>query len=540
MFPATMRRYFPRFIFITSLFFISSTLYAETDSHHYWVFFRDKGPQALQKPIPLSPETSRRIALRGRDKVWQNIPVYEPYVDEIGLVGVTIRQRSRWFNAVSVSISTPADLDRIRQLSSVKGIRPVARAGRKYPPELSAPLARMTDFKYGNSRFQNELLNLTALHAEGWNGTGVRIGVFDTGFLLSHPVFQQLNVVAGYDFVAHETNLDGVSSGHGTACLGLIAGYMPGEFIGAANGASFLLARTENATTETPAEEDNWVAALEWADARGVEIISSSLAYKEFDNPTDSYPTDALDGETTVITQATNIAAQRGILVVNAMGNEGPDPTTLWAPADGKHVLSVGGINQDYSAYAQGSRGPTADGRIKPDVVTLATTVFLPSQGGGYYYSSGTSFATPMIAGGAALVLQARPDLPPDSVIALFRAAGDRWTSPDNTFGWGVPNVRAIIARLTADTGDEVSTRVFPNPVSTTPFSVKLSRNRAPILETYRVYNLRGQLVGEGNPRVTNINEFRINHLPELAAGLYFIIAETATETFRAKFVYLP
>lgn len=540
MSSVTMRHHFHRFISIAGLLLISSILRAETDAHHYWVFFHDKGPQALQKPIPLSPETHRRIALRGRDNAWQNIPVYEPYVDEISLLGVTIRQRSRWFNAVSVSISAPADLHRIRQLSSVKGIRPVARAVRDHPPEVFAPLARRTDFNYGNSRFQNELLSLPALHAEGWNGTGVRVGVFDTGFTLTHPVFQQLSVLGGYDFVDHESNLDGASSGHGTACLGLIAGYQPGEFMGAAYRAEFLLVRTENAATETPAEEDNWIAALEWADARGVDIISSSLAYKEFDNPADSYPTDALDGETTIITQATTIAAQRGILVVNAMGNEGPGATTLWAPADGKHVLSVGGINQDYSAYAQGSRGPTADGRIKPDVVTLATTVFLPSQISGYYYSSGTSFATPMIAGGAALVLQAQPNLPPDSVIALFRGAGDQWTSPDNTFGWGVPNVRAIIAKLTADSGEAVSTHVFPNPVSAAPFSVKLSRNRAPILETYRVYNLRGQMVDEGVPEVTNIHTFRISNLPDLAAGLYFIFAATATETFQAKFVYLP
>ncbi|MCF7801293.1 MAG: S8 family peptidase [Candidatus Marinimicrobia bacterium] len=509
-------------------------------TQNYWVFFHDKGPEALQKPIPLSSETSRRIALRGTDNVWQNIPVYEPYVDEISQMGVAIRQRSRWFNAVSVSLSAPTDLALIRQLSSVKGLRPVARAPRDYPPKVLAPLARTTEFSYGNSRFQNELLQLPALHTEGWNGTGVRIGVFDTGFTLTHPVFQQLSVLAGYDFVANESNLNGAGSNHGTACLGLIAGYLPGEFMGAAFGAQFLLARTENATTETPAEEDNWVAALEWADVRGVDIISSSLAYKEFDDPADSYPTDALDGETTIITQATNMATQRGILVVNAMGNEGPGPSTLWAPADGKHVLSVGGINQDESAYELGSRGPTADGRIKPDVVTLATTVFLPSQTSGYYYSSGTSFAAPMIAGGAALVLQAKPDLPPDSVIALFHAAGDRLNSPDNTFGWGVPNVRAIIAKLTAQTAAETSTRVFPNPVRTTPLYVKLSRNRAPILESYRLYNVQGRLVDEGNPEVTNINEFRISHLPDLAAGLYFIIAETATETFQAKFVYLP
>lgn len=478
--------------------------------------------------------------MRGSDNPWLEIPVYESYVSDIEALGGIIRQRSRWFNAVSISTENSAVLDLIRQLDCVEKILPVARAPRLEPMPKNQILAKTTTLDYGETITQNEILNLPALHSGGWTGQDIRIGVFDTGFILNHPVFSQMDVIAGYDFVDNEANLDGVNSGHGTACVGLIGGYMPGEFIGAAYNASFLLARTEDDSCEVRAEEDNWVAALEWADALGVDVISSSLAYKDFDNANDNYPTSALDGNTTVITQATNLAAERGILVVNAMGNEGSGTSSLWAPADGAHVLSVGGVDGFRHIVGSSGRGPTADGRIKPDVVALGIDVYLPYQSGGYYRGIGTSYATPMIAGSAALVLQANPELSPDSVIALFHQAGDRWTAPDNSYGWGVPDVEAIINTIVPPVSSNPKTVVGPNPFRAGSMTVILAKPQAPLLKSYHIYNLLGQQITSGIPNVIDTDTFTLDHLPDMACGLYFIMAETDTEVFTAKFIFLP
>lgn len=505
-----------------------------------WVFFKDKGPMALHKPIPLSTEAERRIALRGQDDPWLEIPVYEPYVKQVTLSGATIRQRSRWFNAVSISTVTEEELIRIGQLDCVLKIQPVASSSPIEPSSNANRFEKMTAFDYGESLTQNEILGLNSLHSAGWTGQNIRIGVFDTGFILNHPVFSQIDVIAGYDFVDHESNLDGTGSGHGTACLGLIAGYWAGEFIGAAYDARFILARTEDDASESRSEEDNWVAALEWADSLGVDVISSSLAYKDFDNASDNYPTSALDGNTTIITQATNLAAERGILVVNAMGNEGPGSSSLWAPADGSHVLSVGGVDSYQRIVSSSGRGPTADGRIKPDVVTLGTAVYLPHQNGGYYFGTGTSYATPMISGSAALVLQASPALAPDSVISLFRSAGARSNNPDNTFGWGVPNVSAIINKLTVHSTSNWASYIWPNPTNTSSITMVLNKNKAPLAQSYRIINLLGQVVAEGTPEVLSVDKIRLSHLPQMAAGFYFITLNISTDTFSAKFTYLP
>ncbi|OIO64515.1 MAG: hypothetical protein AUJ47_03930 [Candidatus Marinimicrobia bacterium CG1_02_48_14] len=505
-----------------------------------WVFFKNKGPISLQKPIRLSPVAERRLALRGQDDSWLEIPVYEPYVDQVELSGATIRQRSRWFNAISIYTEADQELNQISQLECVLKIKPVAISSPIVSTPMTPVFGKMTNLDYGESLTQNEMLGLNSLHSAGWTGENVLIGVFDTGFNLNHPVFSQIDVIAGYDFVAHEANLDGTDSGHGTACTGLIGGYLPGEFIGAAYGARFLLARTEDAASESHAEEDNWVAALEWADALGVDVISSSLAYKEFDNSSENYPTSALDGNTTVITLATNLAATRGILVVNAMGNEGPGISSLWAPADGAHVLSVGGVDRSQHVVSSSGQGPTADGRIKPDVVTLGTTVYLPSQSGGYYFGTGTSYATPMIAGSAALVLQVSPTLAPDSIIALFRSAGNRSNAPDNAFGWGVPNVGAIINKLTQQLESNEQSYIWPNPVTATSLTIVLNKNKAPLAQSYRIINLRGQVVVEGKPEAVSVNEIRLSNLPQMASGLYFLTMNISTETFTAKFIYLP
>lgn len=385
-----------------------------------------------------------------------------------------IRHLSRWLRAASIFL-TPEEARDLASDPRVRGIRPVARFGAEVPPQIRwdgveedaipvhAKAAAMADqdprtlgpADYGSTWNQLEMLGVPELHRRGYSGDGVKVALFDTGFFKEHVSLSQRIRVAERDFVGgdgdtgYDPNDPGdapQSSSHGTYTWSTLGGFDPGRQVGAAYRASFVLARTEDVLREVHAEEDNYVAALEWADSLGVDIVSTSLGYRYFDDGS-AYSFGELDGETLPITIATERAAERGILVITAMGNEGPEGGSLGAPADGKRVASVGAVDSRGLLADFSSRGPTADGRIKPDVVAQGIGVACASAStpASYTYASGTSLSTPLIAGLAALLREARPDWGPDSLIAALRRSGDRSGSPGNEAGWGIPDgLRAL------------------------------------------------------------------------------------------------
>jgi len=235
----------------------------------------------------------------------------------------------------------------------------------------------------------------------------------------------------------------------------VLAGYAPGKLIGPAYAAGYLLARTENDASETPLEEDNWVAAIEWADSLGVDVVSSSLGYLDYDPPIPSWTWQDMDGNTTLITRAADMAVARGIVVVNGAGNNGFDPThnTLLAPADGDSVITVGGVLPDSVRYVSSSCGPTTDNppRIKPDIMTMGGLDYIALATGTsqYTFSAGTSFACPLAAGVVALLLQARPSATPMQIREALRATASNSSSPNNQYGWGIVNAVAALQHLT-------------------------------------------------------------------------------------------
>ncbi len=519
-----------------------------------WIFFSDKG--ALTGTWSKDQLVTRRSLAR-RAKViaagplvdQTDLPIEPRYIEEVASKVIALRQRSKWFNAVSV-LATPGQIQSVARLDFVARMDMVARFRRKeYLPLASAPLSSpaksFSQIDYGQSLTQLAQINVPLLHETGNYGQGVLVGVFDNGFrLLSHEVFRSLDIAGTYDFVDHKTgvapnNPSPAFGDHGVYTLSDIAGYAPGELIGPAFGASYLLARTENDSSETPIEEDNWIAAIEWADSLGVDVTSTSLGYLTYDPPYTGYTWQNMDGNTAMITRAANMAVAKGIVVVNSAGNNGFDThNTLNAPADGDSVLSVGAVNADGTRSGFSSVGPTTSSppRIKPDVMALGTGVKTasPTNPAGYLFGQGTSHACPLVAGVVALLLHARPSATPVEIMDALRATGSRSATPDNLYGWGVVDAAAALGYLGGQIPPTSYSLAlpFPNPFNPTisiPVRVRYDIPR-PSRVTLVIYDLLGRKVrtlidGDLNPSSYSATWDGRNGSGNLvASGTYFYV----------------
>lgn len=428
----------------------------------YWVYFNDKG-HASQAEINsdlrtweknLLPEARMRRsrAMKSRLVDFADLQVNSRYISEIETIcGTGIRHSSRWLNSVSIMMS-PGQVHQVRILEYVKSVEPVKsyhRLPRQEPDLEEAPIDNLPrrdyDLDYGSSLRQNLFMNVPAMHDLGFRGRGLLIGLLDAGFNnLDHDCFQRLEVVAAYDFVNDDDNVgdeDDLGRGdHGTKTLSIIAGYDPGQMIGIAHEAAFVLGKTENTDWEREIEEDHWVAGIEWMDSLGVEIVSSSLTYSNW------YDYEDMDGNTAVTTRAADRAVAVGMVVVISMGNQGMNRhpnNKMGAPADGDSALAIGATNRDSSRAGFSSIGPTWDGRIKPDFTTYGSSVRFASAihddvyGGG----AGTSFSAPAIAGLIALLIQANPYLSPMEIRDILRETSHMSEEPDTLMGWGIPDV---------------------------------------------------------------------------------------------------
>jgi subtilisin family serine protease len=427
-----------------------------------WVFFRDKGDAAPS--LALTPRAIARRQARGSLPLVTaaDAPVTAAYLAEVARVA-HVRHASRWFNAASVD-ATAAQVDALQALPFVERLDLVARFRRQpEPPDapvdgrLRASRARTpAALDYGLSLGQLAQIGVPDLHRAGYDGTGVMIAIFDAGFdNLGHEAFASTKILAQYDFVNGDLDVsNGTDRGegsHGTNTLSVIGGYREGMLVGPAYGASFLLAKTEDTTRETPVEEDHWAAAAEWAEAAGADVISSSLGYLDYDAGFRSYTSRELDGDTAISTRAADLAAERGVVVVNSAGNEGFDAThnTLGAPADGHGVIAVGAVDAAGVRASFSSVGPSADGRIKPDVSAQGVAVLAAGSTSrtAYRLVNGTSFSCPLTAGVAALLVQIHPTRTAAEIRDAMRASGSQAAAPDNLLGYGIVDaVRAANA----------------------------------------------------------------------------------------------
>ena len=495
------------------------------------MFFVDKGSHVLGKvDIPTAIVTERALQRRATvlpaDQLLDvsDLPLEERYIRDVEETGARVRHRSRWFNAVSVE-ATPAQIERLRALPSVREIELVARFTRHPDGEDHRPVERSdgrpslqkngstVSLNYGPAFNQVAAINVPLVHETGNTGQGIIVGVFDNGFRQpDHEAFSSTTILATYDFVEHKVSVvpnDPRSSfgSHGVATLATLGGYAPGQVIGPAFGAHFLLARTENDSSETVVEEDNWVAAIEWAESLGVQVTSTSLGYIDY------WSWEDMDGRTTIVSRAATMASRRGIVVVCSAGNEGlnSEHNTLTAPADADSILAVGAVHPDGSRASFSSIGPTTSipPRIKPDVMAPGTSIYTASgfSRTSYAITQGTSFSCPLAAGVAAMMLRANPQATPMQIITALKKTASRASSPDNLYGWGIIDAkRAVDAILGADTGGTpplpqgfAVDQNFPNPFNpSTTIRFQLGEQATVTLRVYDALGREVRTLAEG------------------------------------------
>ncbi len=393
-----------------------------------------------------------------------------------------------------LSKTAPGLQERTKSPPSKNALNPADRGG------SAVEIADNAD--YGQSLPQSLMVNIPDAHAEGYHGEGVLIGVQDTGFeIRRHRCYRTIDVIAAFDFLNGDGNVfdedDLGSSQHGTRTLSVIAGLDTGNYIGAAPLAQFVLTKTENSESETPIEEDIWVEGLWFHDSLGVDVLSSSLSYRDWHD----YPD--YDGRTAVTSRAADSAFAAGVVIVNSMGNTGYNAypeNKLGAPADARGVISVGGVMRDSSRWQSSSQGPTYDGRIKPDVVAQSSLVYTASTSDNVSYAgrSGTSFSTPTVAGVVALVIQANPELTSQQVMDIMHRTSSRADSPDTLTGYGI--VDALAAVMLAEEMEvawEPSPEahslfaLYPNPTNGKAMIFRLGLDNSP----FELRDINGRMV---------------------------------------------
>lgn len=518
----------------------------------YQIRFTDKNnsPYTLSNPSAfLSDRALQRRAKQHIPLDEKDLPVTPRYVDSVAATGVKILNGSKWLNSVSIYTDDSLALLKINSFPFVKSAKP---AGRKQTIEIkdSTPMISSSARKeesvtvYGSAAHQIDMLNGVTLHRKGYRGEGIIIAMLDAGFFnvplldVFDSLVNENRILYTYDFVSGNTSVF-EDDAHGSACLSTIAANQPGIMVGTAPKASFLLLRTEESGSEYPVEELNWAAAAEFADSAGADIISSSLGYTGFDDSSFNYSYADMNGYTTPVTVAATVAASKGMIVCSSAGNSAwGSPMNSWyyisAPADAAGILTVGAVDENGYIASFSSRGPTADGRIKPDVVAQGErTVVAYPWSNTVGVNSGTSFSCPVIAGMAACLWQAHPEKTSKEIIYAIKQSASFYTNPNNDYGYGIPNFSLADLILSGVPADSLTAAhepvVFPNPFSNNPVIIYFSQERS---EEVRLdyYDMQGRWVNSGQQWAGyGVNQL-LTDFSGLPSGSYFIRISSSRE----------
>lgn len=442
---------FGKFLISFAMLALAACSAYSQEVYRYAVTFKDKGNYRLAIENPSSFLSQRAIERRERQGIAVDsidAPLKMEYVSEVASC-CRITGKSKWLNAVMIEVEDKNDVSCIEALDFVKSVEWVGTYIQETFSEYECDSEVVYDEADESHGVMTGLLavnGITGLHAEGFEGNGKLIAITDDGFCNMDRINGGWteNIIAVKDFVGgHDLEMYKAGS-HGTRVTSCIATNLPNKYVGSAPAANYVLLRTENLSTEQPAEEYYWTFAAEFADSIGADIINVSLGYSDYDPDFRQLTYDELDGSS-VISQSADIAVSRGIVVVGAAGNEGNKPWgKICIPADAHNIIAVGALDGGLNAVASySSSGPSADGRVKPDILAPGT-VYSINIGGKINSGNGTSFASPIIAGGIACLWQALPEMTANQIVELVREGGENFASPDDRRGYGISNLYDI------------------------------------------------------------------------------------------------
>jgi len=550
---------------ILILTFLSTGLLlsAQVAPNKYYVQFTDKdnSPYSINNPeVYLTQRSIDRRTAHNIPIDMKDIPVNPQYISGVRQLGGIILNPTKWLNGVVIYTENPAVLADIENLPYVSEIKKgkVKGAGNKFEKSFfenesydvitstEGQLKNTTAYDYGNGFNQINQIKGDQLHEQGFDGKGMIIGVLDSGFENADEiaVFDSLwnngQILGTKDVVAGgEVQFD--KHFHGTMVLSTMGGNYPGELVGTAPKASYYLIRTEDAASEYLIEEYNWVSGAEFADSLGCDVLNTSLGYSDFNDPSQDHTYADMDGNTTPITIGSDIAASRGMLVVNSAGNSGE---AAWyyitAPADGDSVFAIGAVDAIGQPAGFSGHGPTYDGRLKPNASAQGVGAYVANTDGNFIYGNGTSFSSPIMAGMMACLWQANPDMNNMELINAVMQSSSMANNPDNKIGYGIPDFIAAddYLGIIEQDGNTLFTEahLYPNPFSD-HFELRFN-SKENILARLAVVDMTGRVIYEQEYRISNgSNNIRINELNQAPSGIYFLRLESGSSVITAKLI---
>jgi len=509
---------------------VSLTAFAQTEL--VFVFFKDKPNKTSFYANPLSELSQKSLDRRaklGIPLTDQDAPIEQSYIQNVKNLGFSVTDYSKWLNGVAVD-ATAAQIAQLSQQSYVDHVESFVRNPngglRKEKIQKfkeSSNRNALTNFNYGGGLSQINQINARALHVAGFTGAGMTIAIIDTGFptVNTGNAFKRLRdngkIKGGYNFISKNNDIYNTNlNTHGTVCLGTIGGYLDNQFVGTAPDADFYLYASEDAYNEIPEEQLYWIEAAEEADRKGVDLISTSLGYYEFDDSRYDYTYQDMNGITSFIARGAQLATEKGIFVTFAAGNEGNDPWHyIITPADNAKVFSIGAVTAQGSSSSFSSYGPNSAGVIKPDAAARGTETYTVYNGQVEQHS-GTSLANPVATGGIACLLQALPqNMPRDEVRNRLRQNASLYPNPSDQMGFGILNLYKVYeATLAASDIQKQRTQIFPNPARD---QVQIKTEDK--LKEIQIYDALGRLVKTETTSVFNISN--------LTKGTYLLKIKT-------------
>lgn len=530
--------------------------FSQTAPNKYWLQFSDKNNTPYSVSSPNNFLTQRAIDRRINQGITiseNDLPVDPAYVDSLRSLGLTILNTSKWFNAVTVYTTDIQLIDTITNLGFIATSNKIAKTKTKSNTEsIDGKEIHITKksnnlksfYDYGSASNQITMLNGDQLHDLGFRGQGMLIAITDAGFTNANTLsaFDSLwtnnQIVATKDFV-NNGPITFDQHSHGMNVFSIIASNIPGQLVGTAPKANYILLRSEDANSEYRIEEDNWISAAEFADSLGADIINVSLGYETFDDPSQNYTYSEMNGNISRMSRGVDIASSKGILVVVSAGNSGNDPWHyIGVPADADSALTIGSVdsNGNYSVFS--STGPSADGDVKPNITAQGTLTAYQTTSGTISAGNGTSFSAPVITGLVACLWQAHPNMTNMQIIDYIERSASQYNNPDSLKGYGIPDFALANLLIQNIENKNFTTedycKFYPNPFTNEIFIEFLSTDSQTV--TIEIYDVLGKKLFNKEYQTRNVyNRITIDGTETYNQGTYVIKLTTETKVHQEK-----